>query len=192
MKTDFHMGNPVTNRDRKDTTYRPASFTAADMSGQNGSVSGTGIPIYSTTNITANGENHDFKLGSTSELLLDANSTISIGNATIDLTGLRKGSTITLTPQEVGRLTITGHQFDDLAFTKASRTERSQAGMLVLSRKKDESIIIGDNIVITIVDIRGDKVRLGVEAPRDVSLHRKEIYEAIKNEQAGDETDLAS
>lgn len=52
--------------------------------------------------------------------------------------------------------------------------------MLVLSRQRDESIIIGDNIVITVVDIRGDKVRLGIEAPRDVPVHRKEVYEAIE------------
>jgi len=56
--------------------------------------------------------------------------------------------------------------------------------MLVLSRHRDESIIIGDNIVVTIVDIRGDKVRLGIEAPNDVSVHRREVYDAIKrNEQ---------
>jgi len=54
--------------------------------------------------------------------------------------------------------------------------------MLVLSRMKDESIIIGDDIEITIVDVRGDKVRLGVNAPRDISVHRKEIYEAIQKE----------
>ena len=54
--------------------------------------------------------------------------------------------------------------------------------MLVLSRQRDESIIIGDNIVITIVDVRGDKVRLGIEAPREVSVHRREIYEAIQRE----------
>ena len=52
--------------------------------------------------------------------------------------------------------------------------------MLVLSRQRDESIIIGDNIVITIVDIRGDKVRLGIEAPKEVPVHRQEVYEAIK------------
>ena len=54
--------------------------------------------------------------------------------------------------------------------------------MLVLSRQRDESIIIGDNIVITIVDIRGDKVRLGIQAPVDVSIHRREVYDAIKKE----------
>lgn len=56
--------------------------------------------------------------------------------------------------------------------------------MLVLSRQRDESIIIGDNIVITIVDIRGDKVRLGIQAPKDISVHRQEIYDAIRNENA--------
>jgi carbon storage regulator len=54
--------------------------------------------------------------------------------------------------------------------------------MLVLSRQRDESIIIGDNIVVTVVDVRGDKVRLGIEAPREVSVHRREIYEAIQRE----------
>lgn len=54
--------------------------------------------------------------------------------------------------------------------------------MLVLSRQKDESIMIGDDIEITIVDIRGDKIRLGISAPRTVSVHRKEIYEAIAKE----------
>jgi carbon storage regulator len=52
----------------------------------------------------------------------------------------------------------------------------------VLSRQRDESIIIGDNIVVTIVDVRGDKVRLGIEAPREVSVHRREVYEAIQRE----------
>jgi carbon storage regulator len=54
--------------------------------------------------------------------------------------------------------------------------------MLVLSRQRDESIVIGDNIVVTIVDVRGDKVRLGIEAPREVSVHRREVYEAIQRE----------
>ncbi len=54
--------------------------------------------------------------------------------------------------------------------------------MLVLSRHRDESIIIGDDIVITIVDIRGDKVRLGIDAPQDIPVHRQEVYEAIQRE----------
>lgn len=58
--------------------------------------------------------------------------------------------------------------------------------MLVLSRQRDETIIIGDDIEITVVDIRGDKVRLGISAPARIAVHRKEVYEAIKreNEQA--------
>jgi len=54
--------------------------------------------------------------------------------------------------------------------------------MLVLSRHRDESIMIGDDVVITIVDIRGDKVRLGIDAPQDIPVHRREVYEAIKRE----------
>ena len=54
--------------------------------------------------------------------------------------------------------------------------------MLVLSRHRDESIMIGDDVVITIVDIRGDKVRLGIQAPSDIPVHRQEVYEAIKRE----------
>jgi carbon storage regulator len=54
--------------------------------------------------------------------------------------------------------------------------------MLVLSRTKEESIMIGDEVEITIVDVRGDKVRLGITAPREISVHRKEIYEAIQRE----------
>lgn len=54
--------------------------------------------------------------------------------------------------------------------------------MLVLSRQRDETIMIGDDVEITIVDIRGDKVRLGITAPRHIQVHRKEVYEAIKRE----------
>jgi carbon storage regulator len=57
--------------------------------------------------------------------------------------------------------------------------------MLVLSRYRDESIYIGDNIVITIVDIRGDRVRIGIQAPPDVTVHRQEIYDAITREKHG-------
>lgn len=54
--------------------------------------------------------------------------------------------------------------------------------MLVLSRHRDESIMIGDDVMITIVDIRGDKVRLGIDAPQEVPVHRLEVYQAIKRE----------
>ncbi|MGC9453625.1 MAG: carbon storage regulator CsrA [Phycisphaerae bacterium] len=54
--------------------------------------------------------------------------------------------------------------------------------MLVLSRQRDESIKIGDDIEITVVDIRGEKVRLGISAPAHIPVHRKEVYEAIKRE----------
>ena len=56
--------------------------------------------------------------------------------------------------------------------------------MLVLSRQRDESIMIGDNVEITIVDVRGDKVRLGITAPREIPVHRREIYDAIQREKA--------
>ncbi len=58
--------------------------------------------------------------------------------------------------------------------------------MLVLSRYKDQSIYIGDDIVVTIVDVRGDRIRLGIEAPPNVPVHRQEIYEAIQRENASE------
>ncbi|MCR9216998.1 MAG: carbon storage regulator CsrA [Phycisphaerales bacterium] len=54
--------------------------------------------------------------------------------------------------------------------------------MLVLSRQRDETIMIGDDIEITVVDVRGDKVRLGINAPAKIAVHRKEVYEAIRAE----------
>jgi carbon storage regulator len=58
--------------------------------------------------------------------------------------------------------------------------------MLVLSRKKNESIVINDDITIVVVEIRGDKVRLGVEAPKEVPVHRREVFDAIhRNETSG-------
>ncbi|HEY3242056.1 MAG TPA: carbon storage regulator CsrA [Phycisphaerae bacterium] len=54
--------------------------------------------------------------------------------------------------------------------------------MLVLSRQRDETIMIGDDIQITVVDIRGDKVRLGISAPSHIPVHRKEVYDAIQRE----------
>ena len=56
--------------------------------------------------------------------------------------------------------------------------------MLVLSRKKNESIVINNDVVITIIEIRGDKVRLGIVAPKDVPVHREEVYEAIHGHKA--------
>jgi len=60
--------------------------------------------------------------------------------------------------------------------------------MLVLSRQKDESIMIGDEVEITIVDIRRDKVRLGITAPKSISVHRREIYDAIQLEKTEKES----
>ncbi len=61
--------------------------------------------------------------------------------------------------------------------------------MLVLSRKKNESIVINNEIIVTVVEIRGDKVRLGIVAPKEVPVHRQEVYEAIQreNQRAGGE-----
>jgi carbon storage regulator len=56
--------------------------------------------------------------------------------------------------------------------------------VLVLSRKKNESIIINDDITIVVVEIRGDKVRLGVEAPKEIPVHRREVFDAIKRQEA--------
>ena len=54
--------------------------------------------------------------------------------------------------------------------------------MLVLSRQRDEEFLIGDDIVITVVDIRGDKVRIGINAPKEIPVHRREVYDAIRRE----------
>ena len=56
--------------------------------------------------------------------------------------------------------------------------------MLILSRKRDEKIVIGDDIVISVVEVRGDIVKLGIEAPRNVKVYREEVFEAIRNENA--------
>lgn len=58
--------------------------------------------------------------------------------------------------------------------------------MLVLSRKKNEQIIVGDHIVITVVEVRGDRVRLGIEAPQEIPIHRNEVLESIKAQQAAE------
>jgi carbon storage regulator len=60
--------------------------------------------------------------------------------------------------------------------------------MLVLSRKKNESIVINDDITIVVVEIRGDKVRLGVEAPKEVPVHRREVFDAIHRNETNEKT----
>lgn len=59
--------------------------------------------------------------------------------------------------------------------------------MLVLSRKQDEKVIIGDNITIMVISIQGDKVRLGIDAPKNVTVHREEVYKAILREKEGNQ-----
>ena len=68
--------------------------------------------------------------------------------------------------------------------------QQKELAMLVLSRQRDESIMIGDEVEITIVDVRGDKVRLGITAPKSIPVHRREIYDAIQREKDG-KTDTA-
>lgn len=55
--------------------------------------------------------------------------------------------------------------------------------MLILSRRKNQSIIIGDDIMIVVIEIRGDRVRIGIEAPETVAIHRKEVYDALSRDQ---------
>ena len=57
--------------------------------------------------------------------------------------------------------------------------------MLVLTRRINESIVINDNVSVLVVEVRGDRVRLGIEAPKDVSVHRREVYDVIKGETSG-------
>lgn len=64
--------------------------------------------------------------------------------------------------------------------------------MLVLSRKKNESIVINDDITIVVVEIRGDKVRLGIEAPKEVPVHRREVFDAIKRNETTDAEKMES
>jgi carbon storage regulator len=80
--------------------------------------------------------------------------------------------------------TLAGTYFSSGNETVRAERDEHQRGkiMLVLSRKKNESIIINDNITVTVIEIRGDKVRLGIEAPKHVTVHRREVYEAIQNQ----------
>ena len=71
---------------------------------------------------------------------------------------------------------------DDLLQLQRLHRNTGGTAMLVLSRKQDEKIIIGDSITLMVISIQGDKVRLGIEAPKDVSIHREEVYQAIQRE----------
>jgi carbon storage regulator len=87
-----------------------------------------------------------------------------------------------------------GYNMDGLSFFLRSffRIE-GEGDMLVLSRHRDEAIMIGDEIVVTVVDIRGDKVRLGIDAPSDIPVHRQEVYDAIQREnRKADQKDTVS
>lgn len=64
--------------------------------------------------------------------------------------------------------------------------------MLVLSRKKNEAIVINDEITVTIVEIRGDKVRLGIVAPKEISVHRQEVHDAIHGKGSGSASSLGA
>ena len=55
--------------------------------------------------------------------------------------------------------------------------------MIVIPREKGESVVIGDDIILTVIEVRGDKVRLGIEHPKGITVHRREIYEAIQSQQ---------
>jgi len=85
-----------------------------------------------------------------------------------------------LPQRELRRALAAGPIADPLSW---SRPPTKESNMLVLSRKKNESIIINDDITIVVVEIRGDKVRLGVEAPKEIPVHRNEVYEAIRRNQ---------
>jgi carbon storage regulator len=67
--------------------------------------------------------------------------------------------------------------------------EKEVETMLVLSRKQDESIVIGDNITVTVIEIRGSKIRLGIKAPKEIPVHRQEIYDAIHGKPAEPEVE---
>jgi carbon storage regulator len=78
---------------------------------------------------------------------------------------------------------------DNEALGMAGEGERN---MLVLTRKKNETIVIGENIVVMVIEVRGDRVRLGIDAPKEVSVYRHELYEAIKRGEVVKEGNIAS
>jgi len=77
---------------------------------------------------------------------------------------------------------LRGEVFAPRKFMCVHSAAKEGKAMLVLTRKPDQSIMIGNDIEITILEVRGEQVRLGIRAPRSVSVHRKEIYEQIRQE----------
>ena len=71
----------------------------------------------------------------------------------------------------------------DVTMLAVSESHGTTHKMLVLSRKRDEQIVISENIVVTVVDIRGDKVRLGIDAPVDIPVHRQEVFDALQRKE---------
>lgn len=69
----------------------------------------------------------------------------------------------------------------DGEYQRGNLLERHTQGIIV-TRKRDEGIFIGEHIIVTVVDVRGDKARLGIQAPKEIPIHRQEVYEAIKKE----------
>src|SRR5512136_2467961 len=108
----------------------------------------------------------------------------------------RIASNASSTPYSAGALQIQQHQTGALGQVFRPRAQNPNGNarrqgervMLVLSRKINESIVINDDITIVVIEIRGDKVRLGVEAPKEVPVHRREVFDAIhRNENASGE-----
>ena len=64
--------------------------------------------------------------------------------------------------------------------------------MLILTRRVGETLMIGDEVTVTVLGVKGNQVRIGVNAPKEVAVHREEIYERIKREQAGEATEPAA
>jgi carbon storage regulator len=90
-----------------------------------------------------------------------------------------------------GGARTSAERFGGIIWRATGWGERRDTRMLVLSRKKNESIVINNDITIVVVEIRGDKVRLGVDAPKEVPVHRREVYDAIRRNSHADEASPA-
>lgn len=121
---------------------------------------------------------------------LEAGQSITIDDSTFRLDSVKGGKARLTLIDSASPVSLSGIKFFErkpgpmlrAGSSHSRETARGQVGMLVLTRQSDETIIIGDNIRITIVEVRGDKVRIGIDAPHDVPVHRQEIYDAIRRE----------